>query len=75
MIEDLFFTEKQKALKELTRKIALEYVLPKRAYYDETEEFPWDLVKIFGEAGLFGCYIPEEYGGEDGGDCGDVNCG
>jgi alkylation response protein AidB-like acyl-CoA dehydrogenase len=64
---DFFFSEEQKKLREESKRIAKEYLLPRRAYYDETEEFPWDLVKIFAEAGLFGCFIAKEYGGEGGG--------
>jgi alkylation response protein AidB-like acyl-CoA dehydrogenase len=64
---DFLFSEPQKRLRELARRIAQEHVLPKRSYYDETQEFPWDLVKIFAQAGLFKCYIPEEYGGSGGG--------
>jgi alkylation response protein AidB-like acyl-CoA dehydrogenase len=64
---DFFFSQEQKKLREESRKIAKEYLLPKRSYYDETGEFPWDLVKIFAEAGLFKCFIPKEYGGDGGG--------
>jgi butyryl-CoA dehydrogenase len=64
---DFLFSKQQKELRNLARKIADEHILPKRSYYDETEEFPWDLVKIFAQAGLFKCYIPEEYGGSGGG--------
>ena len=64
---DFLLSEPQKRLRDLARKIAQEHILPKRAYYDETQEFPWDLVKIFSQAGLFKCYIPEEYGGSGGG--------
>jgi alkylation response protein AidB-like acyl-CoA dehydrogenase len=64
---NFFFSEEQKKLQEKSRKIAEEHLLPQRAYYDETEEFPWDLVKIFAEAGLFKCFIAKEYGGEGGG--------
>ena len=63
---DFLLSEEQKKLRDLTREIAQRYVLPKRSYYDETEEFPWDLVKVFAEAGLFKCLIPKEYGGEGG---------
>jgi alkylation response protein AidB-like acyl-CoA dehydrogenase len=63
---ELFFTEKQRELQKLTREIAQEVVLPKRDYYDETEEFPWDLVKIFARAGLFKSLFEKKYGGIDG---------
>ena len=51
----------------LARKIAQEKVLPARAELDEKEEFPWDLMKVCAEAGLFGVSIDEEYGGFGGG--------
>jgi len=54
-------------IQDLARKIAREKVLPVRAELDEKEEFPWELMKIFGEAGLFGVSISEEYGGFGGG--------
>ena len=64
---NFLFSEQQKKLRELAREIARKHILPKRSYYDETEEFPWDLVKVFAQAGLFRCYIPEEYSGSGGG--------
>ena len=57
------FTDEQKEIMELTRKIAKERVLPKRAELDEGETFPWEIINILADAGLFGIYIPEEYGG------------
>ena len=42
-------------------------MLPVRAELDEREEFPWDLMKVCAEAGLFGVSIGEEYGGFGGG--------
>ena len=57
------FTEEQKEIIELTRKIGKERVLPVRAELDESETFPWEIIKLLADAGLFGVYIPEEYGG------------
>lgn len=54
-------------IQDLARKIAQERVLPVRAELDEKEEFPWDLMKVCAEAGLFGVSIGEEYGGFGGG--------
>ena len=48
------FTEEQKEIMELTSKIAKERVLPVRAELDESETFPWDIIKILADAGLFG---------------------
>ncbi|MCJ7545763.1 MAG: acyl-CoA dehydrogenase family protein [Deltaproteobacteria bacterium] len=64
---DYFLTEEQRMLKELARKIAEEKVLPVRAELDEKEEFPWEIMNICAEAGLFGVSLPEEYGGFGGG--------
>ena len=59
------FTDEQKEIVELTRKIAKERIVPVRAELDEAETFPWDIMNILAEAGLFGIYIPEQYGGLD----------
>jgi alkylation response protein AidB-like acyl-CoA dehydrogenase len=60
---DYNLTETQKQIVELARKISKEKIVPVRAELDETGTFPWDILKILAEAGLFGVYIPEEYGG------------
>jgi butyryl-CoA dehydrogenase len=64
---EYFLTEQQKEIKKLTRTIAEEQVLPVRAALDEKEEFPREIMKILADAGLFGVYIPEDYGGLGGG--------
>ncbi|MBN2430039.1 MAG: acyl-CoA dehydrogenase family protein [Acidobacteria bacterium] len=66
-MQDFFFTEEQREIRDLARKIAAEVIMPVRAELDEKEEFPWDIMKVLAEAGLFGIYIPEEYGGYGGG--------
>ena len=60
---DYFLTEDQTSLRDLVRQIAEEQVKPVRAKYDLEGTFPWDVVKIFAEAGLFSVVVPEEYGG------------
>ncbi len=60
---DYNLTETQLQMVELAGKIGKEKIVPARAELDETGEFPWDIIKILAEAGLFGIYIPEEYGG------------
>jgi butyryl-CoA dehydrogenase len=62
-----FLTPEQQMIRDLARKVAAEKVLPIRAELDEREEFPWEIIKICGEAGLFGVSISEEYGGFGGG--------
>jgi len=60
---DYFLTEEQKMIQSLAHEIAEEQIKPVAAEHDETGEFPWDILKILAEAGFFGLYIPEEYGG------------
>jgi len=60
---DYGLNETQIQMVELARKIAREKIVPARAELDEKEEFPWEILKVLADAGLFGIYIPEEYGG------------
>jgi len=60
-------TETQVMIRDLCKQIANEKMKPVREKYDESGEFPWDIVKIFADADLFAINIPEEYGGMGGG--------
>lgn len=60
---DYLLTEEQKMVQELSHKIAEEKIRPVAARYDQTEEYPWEVIKVIAEAGLFGLFIPETYGG------------
>jgi alkylation response protein AidB-like acyl-CoA dehydrogenase len=64
---EYFLTDQQKEIKALARQIAEEKIVPVRAKLDEKEEFPWEIMKVLADTGLFGVYIPEEYGGLGGG--------
>jgi butyryl-CoA dehydrogenase len=64
---DYFLTPEQKMIQNLARKIAVEKIAPVRAELDEKEEFPWEIMRVCGEAGLFGVSVPEEFGGFGGG--------
>lgn len=60
---DYLLTDEQKMIKDLSHKIAEEKIRPVAAKYDKSEEYPWDIIKVIADAGLFGLFIPEEYGG------------
>jgi butyryl-CoA dehydrogenase len=60
---EYFFSEQQKLIRSIARRIADERIVPVRAELDEKEEFPWDLVKDIADADLFRVFIPEEYEG------------
>ncbi len=60
---DYFLTEEQVAVRDIARQIAQEKVVPVREHLDEKEEFPTANMKDCADAGLFGLWVPEEYGG------------
>jgi len=60
---DYLLTDEQKMIQELTRKIAHDKIQPVAAKYDQTEEFPWDIIKILAQSDLFAIFMPQEYGG------------
>jgi alkylation response protein AidB-like acyl-CoA dehydrogenase len=56
-------SDEQREIRELVRTLARERVAPRAAEIDESHEFPWDVVELFREHGLFGLLFGEEYGG------------
>lgn len=56
-------TEEQKMIKETSKKIAEEFIAPRVAHMEETEEFPWDIAEMLAKEGYFKLPIPTEYGG------------
>jgi len=64
---EYFFTEEQKTIKSLARKIAEEKVLPVRAELDEKGEFPRAIIQDLAGADMFRVFVPVEYEGLGGG--------
>jgi len=62
-----FLTEDQQMIKDLAAKIAKEKIEPVAAEYDESEEFPHEIVEVLAKSDLFRVFIPEEYDGLGGG--------
>src|SRR6266704_418947 len=60
------FTEEQIAFRDNVRKMVAKHVAPIAAEIDETDRFPTELVKLFGEMGLMQLWVPEQYGGPNG---------
>jgi alkylation response protein AidB-like acyl-CoA dehydrogenase len=56
-------TDEQRELRDLVRTLARERIAPRAAEIDESHEFPWDVVELFREQGLFGLFFDEEWGG------------
>ncbi|MGE0240837.1 MAG: acyl-CoA dehydrogenase family protein [Parvibaculaceae bacterium] len=53
----------QREILEMVDKFARAEVEPRAAALDETSEFPRELYKMAADLGLFGLWIPEDYGG------------
>ncbi len=58
-------SEEQVMLKDTISRIAKEQIAPGAEARDEEAKFPWDMVQILRENGLFGADFPEEYGGSE----------
>jgi alkylation response protein AidB-like acyl-CoA dehydrogenase len=56
-------TDEQRELRELVRTLARERIGPRAAEIDESHEFPWDVVELYREQGIFGLLFDEEWGG------------
>jgi alkylation response protein AidB-like acyl-CoA dehydrogenase len=56
-------TEEQRMILSTVRKIAREVIKPRAAEIDESQEFPWDIVKVFTGNGILTPLLPEKYGG------------
>ncbi len=57
-------TEEQELIRETVRDFAEREIKPVAKDLDEKAEFSVELTKKIGELGLFGMYLPEQYGGQ-----------
>ena len=53
------FTEEHMAFRDTVRRMVAKHVAPIAAEIDETDRFPLELVKLFGEMGLMQLWVPE----------------
>lgn len=60
---DFALTEDQEMTRRMVREFAENEIAPKVRYYDETQEFPFEIMNKLGELGLLGVVFPPEYGG------------
>ena len=60
------FSEEQVAFRDNVRRMVAKHVARIAAEIDETDRFPLELVKLFGEMGLMQLWVPERYGGPNG---------
>jgi len=60
---DFGLTDTQQMTRATVRDFVEREIIPTSARYDESEEFPEAWAKKMGELGLFGIFVPPEYGG------------
>src|SRR5918911_1731888 len=61
---DFKLTPEQEEVRKLAHEFAEKEMRPNAAYYDKTEEFPYDVVNKAHQVGLTpAAFIPEQYGG------------
>jgi alkylation response protein AidB-like acyl-CoA dehydrogenase len=58
-----FFNEDQKMLRQVVREFVEREVAPYAAEWDEKDYCPVELWPKLGEMGMFGIFVPEQYGG------------
>jgi alkylation response protein AidB-like acyl-CoA dehydrogenase len=56
-------TGEQRELRDHVRTLARERIAPRAAEIDASHEFPWDVVELFRDQGIFGLLFDEEVGG------------
>src|SRR2546422_2879956 len=63
-MNDVFYlTDDQRMIRDLARKVAREKIAPHAAEYDEAESYPEKSMRALVDSGLFGIWVPEEFGG------------
>src|SRR5881409_900826 len=63
-MNDVFYlTEEQRMIRDLARKVARDRIAPNAAQYDEAESYPTESMRALVDSGLFGIWVPEEFGG------------
>jgi len=63
---EIDFTEDDRAVRSLAQDLVKQEVAPRARAVDEQEIFPREALLAFGQAGLTGILVPEEYGGSGG---------
>ena len=65
MNDAFYLTDDQRAIRDLARKIARDRIARHAADVDERERYPEESIHALIEAGLYGIWVPEAYGGTD----------
>jgi acyl-CoA dehydrogenase len=60
---DFQLSDEQRMIREMAHDFAVNEMLPVAEHYDQTDEYPWPVIRKAQETGLISANIPEEYGG------------
>ena len=63
MHDGVWLRDDERQVRDLARALARERIAPLAAHVDETEAYPAEQLRLLGQQGLMGLYIPEAYGG------------
>ena len=58
-------TPEQQEYLDLAEQFTKNEIIPNAAHYDQTGEYPWEILKKAHATGLMNLHIPQEYGGDD----------
>ena len=56
-------SDEQREVRDLVRTLARERIAPRGAEIDASHEFPWDVVELYRDQGIFGLFFDEGMGG------------
>lgn len=56
-------SENQIIIRNTIREFSEKVIRPRVMHYDESQEFPYEIIKQLGDLGFLGVLVPEEYGG------------
>jgi cyclohexanecarboxyl-CoA dehydrogenase len=59
------FSEEEELFRRTVREFARKEIAPKIREYERKGEFPWELYRKMGKAGLLGLRFPKKYGGQE----------
>lgn len=65
-MEDVLLNAENLEWRARAREVADKYVRPVAWKYDRLQEYPWEVQSRLKEYGLFGVFIPKQYGGASG---------
>jgi alkylation response protein AidB-like acyl-CoA dehydrogenase len=60
---DFNLSDNNLEIQKLAREFSQNKIAPVAMKFDESQDFPWDIVNELGEMGFLGIIFPEEYGG------------